>query len=65
LLLVWVWAFRWSKRIRNQASQTLYPDFVSAYTRIVMAAMFLGSLLVFTGVFMWLGAFQFSSIALP
>jgi hypothetical protein len=65
-LLVCVWTYRWSKRIGNRSSQTIVtPEFVNAYTRTVMAAMFLGALLVFMGVFMWLDVFRFSGIMLP
>jgi len=65
-LLVWVWTYRWSKRIGKRSSQTIVtPEFVTAQTRTVMVAMFLGALMVFMGVFMWLGVFRFSGIMLP
>lgn len=65
-LLVWVWTYRWSKRMGSRSSQTIVtPEFVSVYTRTIMAAMFLGAVLVFMGVFMWLDVFRFSSIVLP
>lgn len=65
-LLVWVWTYRWSKRIGKRSSQTIVTsEFVSVYTRTVMAAMFLGALLIFMGAFMLLGILRFSSIVLP